>query len=147
MLDTCAYNALTEDPDVLKLVKGAVQKGYEFYITHVQVDEIVEISDKNKEKRKKAVLFLAYGRPHILLTETGVWGHSRWDFFKFGDEDSVYHKLLNGNKSNIKDALIGETAIKNECTLITDDLDLIGRMVAIGGRVKRYADFKHDVLG
>lgn len=54
MLDTFAYNALCEDPDVFKLIEGALMKEFEFNITHVQVDEIAEISDKNKETRRRA---------------------------------------------------------------------------------------------
>ena len=36
-------------------------------------------------------------------------------------ESSIYNFLLNENKSNVNDALIGDAAKREECVLITDD--------------------------
>lgn len=142
MFDTNAYDRLISDPHALEIYAKAEDGGYEFYLTHIQIDEINEIPDKHKEKRGLAILFLAYGRPRIIDTESMVLDVSRLDFCKFGEEDSYYNQLLNDSKNNCNDALIGETSIINGFTLVTDDKRLTNKILNIGGQVVNFNDFK-----
>ena len=67
-------------------------------------------------------------------TESGVWNISKWNKFKWSSSNgskNVYHNLLESlekakpkDRGNIRDALIGETAIKNEFILVTNDVAL-----------------------
>lgn len=106
------------------LVKGKISindfdpNQSEIFITHIQVDELNECKDK--EKRAKLFNSLMEIRPEKIPTESFVIGSSRIGSAKIGDGDLI-EKLRNGNLKHTNDALIGETAIKQNLVLITND--------------------------
>jgi len=119
----------------------AKKKNYKFFITHVQVDELNDCPDQ--EKRKKLNLFLTTISPEMISTESVVVGVSRVGFAKLGDGDK-YDKLKN-NSSNIKkskDALIGETALKNKLVLLSNDKQFRNKIRSEGGNAISVDDFK-----
>ena len=62
-------------------------------------------------------------RPEKIPTESFVVGTSRIGSAKIGDGNLI-ERLRTGNLKKTNDALIGETAIKNNLTLITNDLKI-----------------------
>lgn len=126
VIDTCIIN---------KLLDGEVQEeelpndgGY--VITTVQVDEINNTSDKDRERRARLNIILIKLKVDIVSTESIVFGVTRFNNMKFGD-GVTYKSLLSSldekNKrkhSNARDAVIAETALKNGHTLLTTDKDL-----------------------
>lgn len=144
MLDTNAYNELLDNGIPVKSLKG------EFFTTHIPEDEL---NNTSKEERRKQ-LNAKFKEVHQseVPTESAVWGTSKWNKAKWTDSDTptesfvlgtsrlggaklgdggFYHKLLNSlekskpkDRGNIKDALIGETAIKNNFVLVTNDVAL-----------------------
>ncbi|MCC4227416.1 type II toxin-antitoxin system VapC family toxin [Zunongwangia profunda] len=97
------------------------KEDFELFITHIQVDEINECP--NKEKRAKLLNFMIELRPEKIPTESFVVGTSRIGSAKIGDGNLI-ERLRTGNLKKTNDALIGETAIKNNLTLITNDLKI-----------------------
>ncbi|MFH1432579.1 MAG: hypothetical protein ABIG84_05145 [archaeon] len=112
---------------------------YEFYITHIQSDEISSCPDN--EKRQVLTLFLLKIAPIIIPTESIVLDVSRFGEAKFGD-GQLLEKLKIGNSKHTKDALIGETAIKNKLILVTNDKKMNIRVNLNGGKAIDIHEFK-----
>ncbi len=114
-----------------KLELETIEKSkYEIYITHIQVDEINECSDK--ERRARLFNFMTEIRPEKIPTESFIIGTSRIGSAKIGDGHLI-EELRMGNYKKTNDALIGETAIKNNLILITNDKKFKNKVVELGG--------------
>ncbi|MDE7305609.1 MAG: type II toxin-antitoxin system VapC family toxin [Alistipes sp.] len=107
------------------------RNGVEVYITHLQVDEINECPDA--EKRARLFNSMTELRPYKVPTESFCVGISRIGSAKINDGSGLIQKLEAGNSNNAHDALIGETAIKNGLTLITNDKKFKNRVAELGG--------------
>lgn len=127
MFDTNIYNHILDGSITIESHKGKA----DFYATHVQIDELRKTKDS---ERKKVLLeiFNQFVEPTDLIsTETPIWDVSVWDGCKWNDDTRLYESIktsldsLNKNKSNnIQDALIADTAIKNNIILVTHDSHL-----------------------
>ncbi len=144
MFDTCTFNHILEQNIELEKIKPKGQ----FFVTHVQRDELKNC--KNEKKREQLLqLFLelqdevpptesfvlgvsGLGEAKLsgnsVPTASAVWDVSRWDEAQWTDpETSLYERIKNDldqikkKANNIHDALIGETALKKQFTLVTDD--------------------------
>lgn len=113
----------------------------EIFITHIQVDEINECTDKFK----RASLFnlLTEIRPEKIPTETFALGLSKFGNAKLGDA-ILFQKLRNSNLNHSKDALIGETAIKQNLILITNDKRLKNKVNELGGTAMNIEEYKNQ---
>jgi predicted nucleic acid-binding protein len=121
-----------------------VQGGHEIYVTHIQIDEINKCS--NEEKRARLFNYITELRPIKIPTESFVVGKSRIGHAKIGDGD-LMDEIRNGNIKHTSDALIGEVAIKNQLTLITNDVRLINKVVKLGGCALTVVQFKQLLWG
>ena len=123
MVDTMIINRILDNGLDLKYFKSPDKQ---IFTTHVQRDEI--INTKNKTRRNELLsIFQKVENP--IPTESALWGRSRWGESKWASDNQV-GKILevlnkkdkkNKNKSNPLDALIADTAIKNNYILITED--------------------------
>jgi predicted nucleic acid-binding protein len=119
---------------------------HEYFVTHIQNDELNAAPQRVKNRLLTVFQVIPQQR---IPTETAIWGISRFDMAKLGD-GKLYNLILSelGNKkpleaeNNIKDALIGETAINNEIILVTDDKALIDSVERHGGRVMSFNTFQ-----
>ena len=120
MFDTVIFNRVVEHKVSVELLAECVN----VYATHIPRDEInnTPCSEKKAELNQVFVDIVLEERP----TESAVWGVSKWGSKWFKD-DSLYEPIkaaLDKRKqkeNNTQDALIAETAIKNDLTLVTDD--------------------------
>ena len=140
MFDTNSFDKILSGEIPLDLIKKSISLGYRYFITHIQIDELSDIPDSKKEKRTKLLLFLSTVAPSLIPTESFVLGFSRLGYAKLGTA-GYYEKLLNQNKTNIKDAILGETAIKNNFIFITDDKDLLRKVNVLRGIALPPLDF------
>lgn len=138
IIDTCAIDRVADE---LFNPETELPSGSEFYITHIQHDELNNIPDKYKDRRVRLALANAKLRPKLVPTESLVWDVSRWDQANWGD-GVTYTAIrtaldaLNRNKANNpNDALIAESAIKNQWILLTADTDLAEVVRQFGGSV------------
>jgi predicted nucleic acid-binding protein len=99
----------------------------ELYITHIQKDEIMAY--KNVKKRNELLKIFNILEQEELPTESLVLGTSRLGMARIGD-GVLFTNIKNDldkieiKENNIEDALIAETAILNEITLVTFDNNL-----------------------
>jgi rRNA-processing protein FCF1 len=124
-------------------------EGHEYFITHIQHDEL-NAAPQGIKKRLLTVFQII--PQQFIPTETVVLDISRFDMAKLGDAElySLILKELDTKKSlehenNIKDALIGETAIKNKIVLVTDDKALLGSVEAHDGKVMSFDAFQKAI--
>jgi len=127
IFDSNVFDDLIKGKLDLEIIKNI---SLENYITHIQVDEINECPDK--EKRAKLFNFMTEIRPEKIPTESFIIGTSRIGYAKIGDGNLIKElRMENYKKTN--DALIGETAIENNLTLITNDRKFKNKVIQLGG--------------
>ena len=107
MFDNDILNKIAEG--IISLDEITKSGKFEFYATHIQIDQASKCPNENK--RQIIILNLTKLSPIIIPTESGVFGVSRWGEFKFSD-GNMMESLRKGNIKHTEDALIGETAIK-----------------------------------
>src|SRR5687768_2403739 len=126
VVDTNIFNKLVDG----KLLPNDLPSDREFIATHLQIDEINNIKDKNKERRAQLSIMFATIAPTLVPTESFFIGVSRIGQGKLGDGDSFEAikkdlDTLNSKKpNNVQDALIAEVAYVNNFTLLTSDYHL-----------------------
>lgn len=135
ILDTNIFNRLVDG----KIDLDNLPVDGEFIATYVQIFEINQTKDA--ARRGSLLLRFAEVRPRLVPTESLVWGVTPWGQGKWGAGD-VYVNLRGdldarnkGKANNIQDALIGEVALVNSYTLITEDRDLADVMRSNGAHV------------
>ncbi len=168
MFDTNIFNHILDFEIDLETIKG---KG-NFFITHIQQDEInntpesprkkllVEIfnSIANNDISTSSVVIgvSRIGRAKLggnsIPTESALWDISHWDDSKWGKENVLYQPIKdkldsrnNHKKNNPKDALIAETSIKNNFTLITHDKDLYSVTTFFHGSCANFYHLLNDI--
>lgn len=138
MLDTCIFNWLI-DGDILP---EQLPSGAEYFITHIQLDELAAVS--SAERRNKLFAQLHALTPSNTPTESMIVGISRVGDCKISDGHD-YTEILAAldqkkkKNNNAKDAVIGETALKNQYTLLSADRALCDVMESMGASVFRFS--------
>jgi len=119
-------------------------RGVPVFVTHIQLDEIERTRD---EKRKRALLRVFRDVPkESLPTSSTMLGLSRLDHAKLGDDANTFKKMLKRlqeldrkkhktltAENQARDILIGETALKEGLTIITEDSNLAQVVIEFGG--------------
>jgi len=113
-------------------------ESFEFYITHIQVDQASRCKDE--EKRAKLMISLFSLKPIIIGTESFVLDTSRLGLAKLGDAKTL-ENLRQDNNKHTEDSLIGESAINNKILLVTNDKTLRSRVTSNGGKVMSLEEF------
>lgn len=142
MFDTNAFDKLMAVLDELRDNAGK----FDFYITAIQVEELANIPDSKKETRICNLLAFCEMRAKLVPVSL-VLNHTRLGFCCFSDEnDDTYSLLLNENQSNINDALIGEAAKREGCTLVTDDTNFSKKLKKANVSYITFDDFKKKFI-
>lgn len=139
MFDSNVFDELVSGNLSLDLFES---KSIKVYVTHIQIDQINKCT--NIEKRAKLFLFMIQAKPEKVATESFIFGHSRLGFAKLGGGGMI-EILKAGNLKNTDDALIGETAIRNNLILITNDIDFRKKVMKLGGTVMNTQELKNLV--
>lgn len=145
MFDSNAFSSLLNYKMDWTNFFSVCEDKFEFYITAVQIEELAAIPDSKKETRIQHMLCLCKMRakmvPNLL-----VLGYGRIGLSLISDvEDTIYNALLVENRSNVKDALIGEAAKREGCILVTDDARLSSKLHKIGIPTKTFKEFMLSV--
>jgi hypothetical protein len=117
------------------------------FATHIQIDEL-----GNTPTLKRRTQLLSTFRaidPAMCPTPSAVWDVSVWDQACWSPDDGVLQSLRKriveldkkdrASANQIRDALIAETAIKNNLMLVTDDNSLAKNILEHGGQVMTMA--------
>lgn len=127
MFDTNAFSNLMSVKTDWKSFFSKHKNDFEFLITSIQVEELASIKDEQREKRIRHLLCLCELNAK-LVPNIAVLGHMRLGYSVLASENSIYQQLLNENKSNACDALIGDAAYREGCTLVTSDKRFIKKI-------------------
>jgi hypothetical protein len=156
MFDTNIFNDLLDGRvDLIPYIGKAM-----FFATHIQLDELNNTPDVTRRERLSHLFeeitsnsvptesfILGFSRldqaklggENVINTESSVYGDSKYGKAKYTINDNLYGSIkreLDKEKkkiNNIQDALIAETAIKNNLTLITHDSLLFNVITKHGG--------------
>ncbi len=143
MVDTNIFNRILDSEERELDFKHFQTSDSQFYVTHVQRDEINKTPD---ESRRQELLKIFLEISINIPTKSALWGVSKWGVSNWPKDNLVSEILteldrLKKKKNNNKDALIADTAIKNDMTLLTEDRDLFDTTKKLGGSVERLQDF------
>lgn len=136
MFDTNIFSHFLQNkipPEILPIIVERLN----VYVTHIQKDELCNTSDD--ALRLKLLSLFSEITEKSIATESSVWNISRWDESKLSASDSAYIVIcgkldeLKKSPNNQKDALIAETAIKNNLVLVTHDSNLLQVITELGG--------------
>ncbi|MCD6540206.1 MAG: restriction endonuclease subunit S [Candidatus Omnitrophica bacterium] len=164
MFDTNIFDAILDN----KIDLRDLPAGFNYYITHIQKDELEAINKSGKLERKYDLIEIFNElEKEELPTEGFVLGVSRLGQAKLSSDD-LYDKLLNRlqeldkkagksktKENQIKDVLIAKTCIKNALILVSNDENLRIVTQEFGGAAisfedllnGRYRKFKPSPLG
>ena len=136
MLDTNIFDRLAKGQlDISNLPNDG-----EFYATSVQKKEL----DQTHDDSLRTILNNKFSElgPTLDQLQTTLWDFSGWGEGGWSAVGEHYEKIKseldlanNKKRSNAADALIGETSLANNHTLITTDKDLAAAVEAHGGKV------------
>jgi rRNA-processing protein FCF1 len=138
LIDNNCIDTILENLDFYENMKSK----YEFCVCTSVVEELANIPDTNKEKRITVFICLAKIEAKFLPDSVFVAGHSRTGVACVSNAE-IYHKILCESKSNISDAIIAETAVRNNCMLLTNDLRLYKKMKDNNYDVITFEDLKN----
>lgn len=141
IFDSNIYDLIAEGSLNINILFGK-KEDFEFYITHIQTDEISKCPDE--DKRAKLFLFITKVSPIVIPTNSFVLGLSRLGEARLGDT-KLLEEIRKENLKHTKDALIGEVAIKNNFVLITEDVRLKNKINSLNGKAINLNEFK-DML-
>jgi predicted nucleic acid-binding protein len=137
MFDTNIFDAILDD----RIEISQLPKKVDYFVTHIQLDEIEAINKPEKMERKKQLLKLFKEiKKEEVATESFVFDVSRLDKAKLSD-GTLLEELRKGNLKNTEDALIGETAIKNNLILVTNENKFLKKVKALGGQAINFKQF------
>lgn len=125
VVDSNAMDPLMDLLGAYEAVRAAVdQDDLEIMFTHVTVEELAAIPDY--ERRCRLLIFLIdLGR--LVPTGAFILGASRLDFGCLGDDEESVQVLIGQGQAHLRDALIGATALMDDCALVTYDSRLTAR--------------------
>ncbi|MDH5764277.1 MAG: hypothetical protein OEZ51_15010 [Nitrospinota bacterium] len=120
MVDTNIFNRILDDSLNLNMFKSPNKI---FFATHIQKDEIVNTPNIN---RRNDLLSIFNEISKLVSTESGLYGISRYGTGRYSSDGLVKKIRMeldkkDKRKNNPKDALIADTAIKNNYILVTED--------------------------
>ena len=144
MFDCNIFDEVVLDDDVLKLLINTLDR-YEYYIIPIQVEELHNIPDDKKTKREKLIGLISKLQMKELYISPAIYGTFKYGQSKYGGERSVYDKVLFCTRSNIKDALIASSAIRESCVVITNDGSFYKKMANNNYSVMNFNEFIEDV--
>jgi predicted nucleic acid-binding protein len=141
MFDTNIFNAILDGGiDIHQLNHDNA-----YFVTHIQFDELQ--NTRNDERRNQLIQIFTLIAPTSTPTETFILDVSRLGKAKLGDSQ-IYTDIKNyldsrnnSKENNIQDALIAETAILQNLTLVTNDRHLLSTTIAFKGFAINLRDF------
>jgi hypothetical protein len=130
VLDCNGVDPLVELPGALKLVTGAIEAGeLELLSTDVLAEEISANRDPVKRAKLQSIVDLA----RMVPTGAFILDVSRLNLGRLRGSPVGVEVLQDDNADkNTNDALIGMTALAENCALITSDVRLRKRTIELG---------------
>lgn len=122
MLDSHIFDELLKNGSMLDRLRSAAESGaVRVYVTHIQVDEILDTPDP--EKRKLLIHTLMQSGAQEVSTHGFIPGASRVGLARLTSAESEARIMAYqaGNPAHLQDALIAETAHEYRLPLVTHE--------------------------
>lgn len=142
MFDTNAFDKMQSSSEDIERIVANDEN--EYFITSIQIEEINNIPDARKEQRAKNLLVLCKIGAQLVYVPA-VLGHARLGWCVISSEDDIYNDLLKPTRSNVNDAMIGSAAKREQCTIVTDDIDFAKRLQKHNISTMTYETFIHNL--
>ena len=135
LLDTVMFNRVLDGRLDLSDFGGC-----DFFATHIQLDELANTT--NQDRKLKLLNIFNCISPYVWKTDSFVLDVSRLNCAMLNVDGTMYNRILSALKLKEKDrdfgnqerdALVAETALKNEFILATDDCNLSCVVRQFGG--------------
>ena len=143
IFDTNIFNRILDG----EIDPARVAADTELCASHIEINELQNTG--NSERRQQLLDVLYAIGPEQIPTESAVWSVSEFGGAQFTSDNNLYQPIVealnakNGRKANnAHDALIAETAIRNNLTLVTEDCDLAAVAAEHGGSVVNFSEFQ-----
>jgi predicted nucleic acid-binding protein len=145
MIDTNIFDLVVANDGVAAKLREVIQNGkVKILSTHIQEDELAEIT--NLEKRKKIALVPR----EVIPTHGFVVDVSRIGMARIGSEatNKSVERIEQGNPRHTHDALIAATADQDTDVLVTEDTTLTSRVKNQGLNVEvwNYQRFSQFIM-
>lgn len=131
----CIDFLLTNEIDFLEK-----KSKYNYFVSSSVVEEIATIPDDKKNKRICLFLALCKIGASFLNDSCFILGKARLGFSNLGN-GTVYSQILNESHNNIRDSIIADTAVTNDCILLTNDLKFCKKMNKLGYAALSFEEF------
>lgn len=141
MFDTQIFDRILDG----KIIIESITTKTKFFVTHIQFDEINNMGEEKKDRKIKLIKIFKEINPDELPSESFVLGISKFGHAKLGDA-RILENLRKENLNNTKDSLIGETCIKNNITLVTDDKDFRNKVISNGGSAIHFNELQKRMI-
>lgn len=128
-----------------ELFVNAAEK-YSFFVCTSVVEELAKIPDSKQNKRIRLFIALSKFGVTFINDSCFILGYARFGVSNLG-EGKVYKEILNDSKNNIRDAIIADTAVANDCILLTSDISLYKKMKKLNYSVMNFEEFKEKTNG
>ena len=141
IFDSHIFDCILDGNLSIHKIKDSQTKGFEYYTTPIQVEELSNCPDA--DKRTKLSLIKTSIAPILIPTDSFVFGTSRLGHARLGNAE-VFNQITETSENKEKftnDALIGETAIKGGFTLVTNDVKIRNKVNAEGGKAISLEEF------
>lgn len=146
ILDTNIFNRIVDEEFSAKEIGERAT----LCATHVELNELQ--NTRNEERREHLLNTFEAVDAKPSPTTSAVWGVSEWGGAEFTSEDSKYPNIVEelnkkngGKENNVRDALIGDTAMSLDLTLVTEDRHLFEVVAEAGGSVVRLKEFLESI--
>lgn len=113
-------------------------------MTYVQEQELMDIPEIKRAKMLSIFSMIKEENIKKIPTTTFILNHTPIGSGGLGN-GKVYEKLLNEGKTNVNDALIGETAVTKGYTLVTNDKQLYNKLLKYDIRVMTFEEFLSQI--
>lgn len=136
MFDTNAFDKAIENLDEIKSIKN----NNNFYMTYVQEQELMDIPETKRAKMLSIFSMIKETNIQKIPTNVFLLNHTPIGSGRLGN-GKVYEELLNEGKTNVNDALIGETAVTEGYVLVTNDKQLYNKLLKYDIKVMTFEEF------
>ena len=133
MLDTNVIDKLAADPELVDLLSLSAQRGeIQLLVTHLQIDEVLEIGDHARARREALLQVLANLPAERVPTYGFLLDRSRLDHAALASDNhaALFRELTRSNPRHHEDVLILLTAAWLYADLVTENRKDLAKMAA-----------------
>jgi predicted nucleic acid-binding protein len=143
MLDTNIFDKLLEN----KTLIDNLSKEHKYYhITHIQHEEILNISEDKKDKKKLLLEIYEKIKDNMIVTTSAIYGVSTYGGASYTSKENLIDELSLTSPKHLEDAIIAETAIENNMIFVTEDKRLIAKVNKLGYKAIDFEDFTKEEI-